>query len=152
MHAWPNPQPSPIPERSSQAEGKETRRDESTRDQRRLEQATSSGKKIVAHRQDRLHIPLSLDEALGKESEVRAAHLDEVSNGDDGEHEGELEPFDDVAIEREPKDRGVSAWWEADWTTLQEEGGRKKGRTRKRSETGSPSRTFWRRLEDESKD
>lgn len=90
---------------------REKRRDvtKAQRDQRRLEQATSSGKKTVAHRQDRLHIPLSLDEALGKESEVRAAHLDEVSNGNDGEHEGELEPFDDVAIERQPKDRGVSA-------------------------------------------
>lgn len=53
--------------------------------------------KSITDREDGLDVSFALDEALWEEGEIGSAHLNEISDGDDGEHQRELEPFDDVA-------------------------------------------------------
>lgn len=55
----------------------------------------------MTDREDGLHVPLALDEALRQERKVGSAHFDQVSHCDDGEHERKLEALDDVAMARQ---------------------------------------------------
>jgi hypothetical protein len=63
--------------------------------------------KRVTNREDGLDVPLALDETLREEDEIGSAHLDEISDGDDSEHQRELEPFDNVAEDqKDSEDQG----------------------------------------------
>lgn len=52
--------------------------------------------KFDTHRQNGLNISFSSNKALWQEGKVRTTHFNEVSQGDDTEHESQLKPLDDI--------------------------------------------------------